>query len=359
MNRYPDFFLDTADNEKEYAKRLFKFLEDGELEIFAVFPAGFIGNTNENLKVLDAGENYGWTKMYINLRKLPNRKAFKDIVNVFNSIAVAEKQHERRYLALLENIEKEKIFKKDKVVKWKCKNCGYIHEGKEASEECPACAHPKAYFELLGIKELKQLYKPLKPKIVKRLNEFKNVLERKSDPDLFAELVFCLLTPQSKAKNCWSAVLKLKESEMLFSGNKKQVQECLAGVRFKYKKAEYIVSVRKYFPKIKRIIIDYGQQTRNYELRQWLVINIKGFGYKEASHFLRNIGLGEDFAILDRHILKNLRSLDIIKKIPNSLTQKKYLETENKMRLFSEKVRIPISHLDLLFWSKETGEIFK
>ncbi|MHA1210678.1 MAG: rubrerythrin [Candidatus Freyarchaeota archaeon] len=142
-------FLETADNEKEHAKRLFKFLEGGEVEISAAFPAGVIGDTKENLKAAAAGENYEHTKMYPEFAKIAEEEGFEEIASVFRAIAVAEKQHEKRYLGLLKNIEEGKVFKKEKVVKWKCRNCGYIHEGTEAPEECPACAHPRAYFELL------------------------------------------------------------------------------------------------------------------------------------------------------------------------------------------------------------------
>ncbi|HEW92585.1 MAG TPA: rubrerythrin family protein [Thermotogaceae bacterium] len=143
-------FLETADNEKEHAKRLFKFLEGGEVEITASFPAGVIGTTAENLKAAAAGENYEHTKMYPEFAKVAEEEGFPEIAAVFRAIAVAEKQHEKRYLALLENIEKDRVFKREKSVKWKCRNCGYIHEGTEPPEKCPACAHPKAYFELLS-----------------------------------------------------------------------------------------------------------------------------------------------------------------------------------------------------------------
>lgn len=143
-------FLETADNEKEHAKRLFKFLEGGEVEITAAYPAGVIGNTKENLKAAAEGENYEHTTMYPEFARIAEEEGFGEIAGVLKSIAIAEKQHEKRYLALRENIEKDRVFKKEKVVRWKCRNCGYIHEGTEAPEKCPACAHPKAYFELLG-----------------------------------------------------------------------------------------------------------------------------------------------------------------------------------------------------------------
>ena len=142
-------FLETADNEKEHAKTLFKFLEGGEVEISAGFPAGVIGDTKENLRAAAAGENYEHTKMYPEFASIAEEEGFSKIAGVMRSIAVAEKRHEERYLILLENIEKDRVFKREKVVKWKCRNCGYIHEGPEAPEECPVCSHPRAYFELL------------------------------------------------------------------------------------------------------------------------------------------------------------------------------------------------------------------
>lgn len=142
-------FSDTAENEKEHAKRLFKFLEGGEVEITAAFPAGVIGDTKENLKAAAAGENHEYTQMYPEFARIADEEGFQEIASVMRAIAVAEKEHETRYLSLLENIEEERVFKRDNVVKWRCRNCGYIHEGTEAPEECPACAHPRDYFELL------------------------------------------------------------------------------------------------------------------------------------------------------------------------------------------------------------------
>jgi len=142
-------FLETADNEKEHAERLFKFLEGGQAEITASFPAGVIGNTKENLKDAAAGENYEHTKMYPEFARIAEEEGFPEIANVMRAIAVAERQHEKRYLTLLENIEKDRVFKRENPVIWKCRNCGYIHGGKEAPKECPSCAHPRAYFELL------------------------------------------------------------------------------------------------------------------------------------------------------------------------------------------------------------------
>lgn len=145
-----NIFQETAENEKEHAKRLFKFLEGGEVEISASFPAGIIGSTAENLKASAAGENHEHTTMYPGFARIAEEEGFSEAAEVMKSIAAAEKQHEKRYLGLLDNIEKGQVFKKANVVKWRCGNCGYIHEGEEAPEECPACSHPQAYFELLG-----------------------------------------------------------------------------------------------------------------------------------------------------------------------------------------------------------------
>lgn len=143
-------FEETANQEKEHAKRLFKFLEGGEVEIQASFPAGTIGTTAENLKAAAGGENYEWTQMYPEFAKTAREEGFDQIAGVFESIAVAEKQHEKRYLGLLANVENGTVFKKDEPVVWRCQNCGYIHEGTEAPISCPACAHPQDYFEVLA-----------------------------------------------------------------------------------------------------------------------------------------------------------------------------------------------------------------
>jgi rubrerythrin len=143
-------FSETADNEKEHAERLFKFLEGGEAEISAGFPAGVIGETTANLKGAAAGENHEYTTMYPEFAKTADEEGFPEIADTMRAIALAEKQHERRYLALLDNINNNRVFKREESVKWRCRNCGYIHDGEEPPEECPACAHPKAYYELLA-----------------------------------------------------------------------------------------------------------------------------------------------------------------------------------------------------------------
>ncbi len=141
-------FTETANQEKEHAKRLFKFLEGGEVEITASFPAGVIGSTLENLKESAGGENYEYTEMYPSFAKTAEEEGFKDIAVVFRKIAIAEEAHEKRYLALMKNIEEGKVFVKDGEVTWQCRNCGYVHVGEKAPDKCPACDHSKAYFEL-------------------------------------------------------------------------------------------------------------------------------------------------------------------------------------------------------------------
>ncbi len=145
-----EIFEETANQEREHAKRLFKFLEGGEVEISAAFPAGVIGSTVENLKAAAGGENHEWTEMYPSFARVAREEGFEEIAKTFEAIAVAEKQHEKRYLALAGNVEDGKVFRKDEPVVWRCLNCGYVHEGTEAPDRCPACAHPQAHFELLA-----------------------------------------------------------------------------------------------------------------------------------------------------------------------------------------------------------------
>ena len=143
-------FEETANQEKEHAKRLFKLLEGGDLEISGAFPAGTIGTTVANLKASAAGENHEHTQMYPDFAKVARTEGFDDIAVIFEAIAVAEKQHEKRYLDLAKNIETNQVFKRGKSVVWRCRNCGYLHQGASAPDECPACEHPQAHFELLG-----------------------------------------------------------------------------------------------------------------------------------------------------------------------------------------------------------------
>jgi rubrerythrin len=145
-------FLETADNEKEHAKVFFKHLEKSggmAVEITASYPAVKIGTTKENLLAAANGEKEEWTTLYPNFEKIARKEGFKDVADSFKEITEVEVQHEKRYRKLLKNVEEKKVFKKDKVVRWKCRNCGYIHEGPEAPDECPACKHPQSYYELM------------------------------------------------------------------------------------------------------------------------------------------------------------------------------------------------------------------
>jgi N-glycosylase/DNA lyase len=211
------------------------------------------------------------------------------------------------------------------------------------------------------VKELQGLYRSEKKDIVRRLEDFGRFRLKSSDDEIFRELAFCIFTPQSKAKSCWASIQKLDEQDLLFQGSAEQIRQNLHCVRFHNKKAEYLVRARNLFLKdgklsLKPLLNSYPDIR---ECREWLVKNLTGLGYKEASHFLRNIGFGEKIAILDRHILRNLHLLGVIPEVPESLSRAKYLEIEGKMAECASKIGIPLSHLDLLLWYKETGVIFK
>ncbi len=210
------------------------------------------------------------------------------------------------------------------------------------------------------MKELLEAYNAKKSDIRKRLEEFKKIAGQ-PDEKLFSELAFCILTPQSKATTSWNAIQALERNNLLLKGDEKQIRPFLQAVRFCETKSKRIVDNRNFLTengklKIKERMLDKDA----YSLREWLVENIDGYGMKEASHFIRNIGLSDNkLAILDTHILKNLKYYDVIGDIPKSLTKKKYLEIEQKMKDFAEKIRITMDELDILLWSKETGMIFK
>lgn len=214
---------------------------------------------------------------------------------------------------------------------------------------------------MLSSSKLKEKYRTRKSEIDKRLKEFKEFLKEQGEERVFSELAFCICTPQSKATACWQAVEKLMENGLLFSGNVDQISAFLKGVRFPHNKAKYIVEARKLFTvdgkiAIKRVLESFSKPE---ELRDWLVKNVKGVGLKEASHFIRNIGLSNNqLAILDRHVLNCLKSLNVIEHIPKTLTRKVYESIEIKMKEFSGRVGIPLDALDLLLWSEETGFVF-
>ena len=209
--------------------------------------------------------------------------------------------------------------------------------------------------------ELISTYKDIKKIIVKKFIEFDKIFKNGSNKDIFLEMAFCLLTPQSKARVCWEAINKLKEKQLLFSDNQELISNTIRNVRFKNNKAKYIILAKKFFTNknkinIKDIILTYSD---NLKLREFFVTNIKGMAYKEASHFLRNIGYGENIAILDRHILRNMLKYKLISEIPKTITKKNYLHLENLLINFSKKTNIPMSHLDFVLWYQATGDIFK
>ncbi len=211
-----------------------------------------------------------------------------------------------------------------------------------------------------AIEKLKAQYIAVKDVIASRLEEFRALWKSASEERLFAEMAFCLLTPQSKARTCWSAVENMVRDNVLLTAPHDVIESYLVGVRFKRNKASYIVEAREKFCKNGcRIRERLSSFSSPFEAREWIVRNVKGYGYKEASHFLRNIGIGEQLAILDRHILKNLKLAGAIQEVPSSLSRKKYLEIERIMTDFSRLIGIPMPHLDLLLWFMEAGEVFK
>ncbi|OGC21410.1 rubrerythrin [candidate division WOR-1 bacterium RIFOXYB2_FULL_42_35] len=143
-------FLETAENEKEHAKKFFKYLEGGSVEITAIYPAGKIGTTEENLLAAADGENEEWTKLYADFAKEADQEGFTDVAETYRQIAKVEAEHEKRYRTMLKNVKESQVFKKDASVKWHCRNCGYVLAGSSAPDKCPACAHPQAYFEVLA-----------------------------------------------------------------------------------------------------------------------------------------------------------------------------------------------------------------
>lgn len=208
---------------------------------------------------------------------------------------------------------------------------------------------------------LLDLYYPVQSEIQERLHHFSNVWKTGTEEEIFCEMVFCLLTPQSKAKLCWNTVEQLKQKNLLFCCDPEKLSEEIRLVRFKNKKAVYIIHAREIFTINNQIAIK-NQLPIHGDIqysREWLVKNIKGYGYKEASHFLRNIGFGEQLGILDRHILKNLVYSGVIPSVSRNLSKTKYLEIERQFKTLAKAMNIPMSHLDILLWFKETREIFK
>jgi len=209
--------------------------------------------------------------------------------------------------------------------------------------------------------ELLNLYKEIKPNIEKRLTEFKNIWENGTNKDIHLELSFCILTPQSKARSSWEAIEALKANKLIWNGTKEEIAPFLNKVRFKNTKADNLVRLREQMTKDNKIITKdfFNAIPEVEEKRNWIVKNIRGMSYKEAGHFLRNVGFGDSIAILDRHILRNMERLGVIDEIPKTISPKKYLEMEKKLFEFTKEVNIPMDHMDLLLWYKEAGEIFK
>jgi N-glycosylase/DNA lyase len=215
-----------------------------------------------------------------------------------------------------------------------------------------------------SIKELRLVHSRIEGDITKRLKEFAQIGMRGSDRQLFTELAFCLLTPQSKAVSCWKAIECLLDTDLLMKGQDLEIaKEIKDKTRFHNQKAKNVVLARELFTdeetgelNIRRRFLSFDNV---FTLRDWLVDNVRGLGYKEASHFLRNIGKGKNLAILDRHILGNLVNLGVISEIPTSLSSKRYMQIESEMLRFSGYIGIRMDHLDLVLWYMQTGEVFK
>jgi N-glycosylase/DNA lyase len=219
-------------------------------------------------------------------------------------------------------------------------------------------------FSIIGdqpIQELKSIYTHKREEIRVRLQEFERIWRTGKEEEIFAELVFCILTPMARGKMCCVAVENMVKSGVLFAGDATQIAKELIGARFINKKSAYIVEARERFLHNNPVSLRSTISSTNdgHKAREWLARNVHGIGYKEASHFLRNIGFEQNLAILDRHILKNLKSFGVIEDIPGSLTKTQYLNIEKRMLEFSKAIHIPMSYLDFVMWYKETGQIVK
>ena len=215
-----------------------------------------------------------------------------------------------------------------------------------------------------GVKELKLIHNRIEPEIAKRLREFAQIGMNGTDRQLFTELAFCLLTPQSKAIYCWKAVECLLDTDLLISGKDYEIARDIKGkTRFHNQKGKNVVVARELFtdPNSGKLEIrkQIGTLDSVFNLREWLVGNVRGLGYKEASHFLRNIGKGKTLAILDRHILTKLTDLQVIAEVPASLPPKLYDQIEVEMQMFCRQIGMRMDHLDMVLWYMQTGDVFK
>ncbi|MBN2364084.1 N-glycosylase/DNA lyase [candidate division WOR-3 bacterium] len=204
---------------------------------------------------------------------------------------------------------------------------------------------------------MKKIYCEIKSEIEKRFEDFRKI-GAGTEEDVFRELCFCILTPQSNAKNCWRAVLELEKRDLILKGNSKEISEVLKlKTRFHNCKAENIVLARQLLKESR--LSGILEIDDDFEMRIEIVKRVKGMGLKEASHFMRNTGRGENFAILDRHVLRFLEQLKVINEIPKNLTLKKYCEIEKLYIKYSKKISVPPAHLDMVVWYYSTGELFK
>ena len=208
---------------------------------------------------------------------------------------------------------------------------------------------------------IKAFYAEKKDAIERRLQDFRDVWRNGDNKSIHAELSFCVLTPQSKARNAWAAICALRDNGLLYNGSAEEIAPFLKTVRFFNNKARFLVELRRQMTIGGRLATRdfFASLGTPFQWRAWIVDNVKGMSYKEAGHFIRNVGFGDDIAILDRHILRNLDRVGAIDGIPASLTPRLYLEIEERMRVFCREQDIPMASLDLLFWCMEAGEIFK
>jgi N-glycosylase/DNA lyase len=206
-----------------------------------------------------------------------------------------------------------------------------------------------------------EIYNDIKPRISQRLAQFSNLWLAGDDFDLFVELVFCLLTPSSRAHSADRALKLLLRNDLLREGPEEEIAALLNIVRFRYRKASFILRAREMFlsPVGSSLRGELSRLRDATARREWIVSTVKGIGYKEASHFLRNIGCDTEIAILDRHILRNLCALGLIECVPEHLSAKRYCDIEGKMRVYAERIGVPLSHLDFIFWYRATGDVFK